>query len=230
MAKQSAKIEAFVEAGQKKVFAGVSDWPGWYGQGKTEAGALEALVDAGPRYERALKTARLGFRAPKVTSALVVVERLKGTSTTDFGAPDVAPAGDGEPVDAAELRRLAAILKASWAAFDEAAEAAEGRALAKGPRGGGRDLEQILEHLVGSDQGYLSALGWKVKLDKGLSPAAALAQTREAVLEGLAAAAKGELSERGPRGGMRWKPRYFVRRSAWHWLDHAGEIEKRLVD
>jgi hypothetical protein len=227
MPKTGKKVQAFLEKGQKKVFAGTAPWPGWYGQGKTEAAALEALVDAGPRYARALTGTQLGFKAPKETGAIVVVERLKGTSTTDFGAPDVAPAGDAEPVDAAALRRLTAILKASWRAFDAAAEAAEGRQLAKGPRGGGRDLGQILEHLVGADQGYLSALGWKLKLERGISPQKALAQTRAAVLEGLAAAAQGEIAERGPRGGLRWKPRYFVRRSAWHWLDHAWEVEKR---
>jgi hypothetical protein len=132
-------------------------------------------------------------------------------------------------VEAREVRRLKAILKACWAAFDAAAEGAEGRELARGPRGGGRDLERIVEHVLGSEQGYLSALGWKVRLEKGISTAAAMAQTREAVLEGLAAAAKGEIAERGPRGGLRWKPRYFVRRSAWHSLDHAWEIEKRLA-
>ena len=41
-------------------------------------------------------------------------------------------------------------------------------------------------------------------------------------------AASGEMPERGPRGGVLWKPRYFVRRAAWHALDHAWEIEDRL--
>jgi hypothetical protein len=230
MAQAVDRLKAFVEVGKKKVFAGALDWPGLYGYAKDEAGALEALVEAGPRFQQALKGARLGFKAPKGAAALKVVERLKGTATTDFGAPDVAPKSDARPVEAAELRRLAAILKASWRAFDAAAEAAAGRELAKGPRGGGRDLERILEHLLGSDQGYLSQLGWKLKLEKGIGQQAARAQTREAVLEGLAAAAKGEIAKRGPRGGLRWNPRYFVRRSAWHWLDHAWEIEKRLVD
>jgi hypothetical protein len=31
----------------------------------------------------------------------------------------------------------------------------------------------------------------------------------------------------GPRGGQRWSPRRFVRRAAWHILDHAWEIEDR---
>jgi hypothetical protein len=34
--------------------------------------------------------------------------------------------------------------------------------------------------------------------------------------------------ERVPRSGKLWTPRYFVRRTAWHALDHAWEIEDRL--
>jgi hypothetical protein len=52
---------------------------------------------------------------------------------------------------------------------------------------------------------------------------------RRIILETLRAAAHGEIAERGPRGGLRWTPRYFVRRAAWHVLDHAWEIEDRLT-
>ena len=41
-------------------------------------------------------------------------------------------------------------------------------------------------------------------------------------------ATQGEIAEYGPRGGKRWSPRYFVRREAWHVLDHIWEIEDRL--
>ena len=33
----------------------------------------------------------------------------------------------------------------------------------------------------------------------------------------------------GPRGGSIWTPRYYVRRSTWHTLDHTWEIEDRIV-
>jgi hypothetical protein len=49
------------------------------------------------------------------------------------------------------------------------------------------------------------------------------------VLEALAAAAHGQLPTRGPRGGVIWAPRYFVRRVAWHVLDHVWEIEDRCI-
>lgn len=42
-------------------------------------------------------------------------------------------------------------------------------------------------------------------------------------------ALRGEIPTKGPRGGTRWTARYFVRRVAWHILDHAWEIEDRLI-
>ncbi len=145
------------------------------------------------------------------------------------GAPGIAPSADKKPVGAAELRRFHAILKACWRAFDAAVEAASGRKLRKGPRGGGRDLEGIIEHVLGSEAGYLGAVGWKVKEDEAKDAASRWAATRRAVLEGLDAAAQGLIPARGPRGGKRWTARYFVRRLAWHVLDHAWEIEDRIL-
>jgi hypothetical protein len=35
--------------------------------------------------------------------------------------------------------------------------------------------------------------------------------------------------ERGPRGGAIWSARNYVRRIAWHVLDHAWEIEDKVI-
>jgi len=48
-----------------------------------------------------------------------------------------------------------------------------------------------------------------------------------AFIEALHAKVRGELPAKGPRGGDRWPARYAIRRSAWHALDHAWEIEDR---
>ena len=84
--------------------------------------------------------------------------------------------------------------------------------------------------MLESDQGYLSKLGWKFKLDEAADFSEELIRSRQAMLEALKAAVDGELPARGPRGGLRWPPRYFVRRVAWHVLDHAWEIEDRVVN
>jgi hypothetical protein len=225
-------IHAYLEIGAKRTFAGALDWPGWCRSGQDEKSALQALVDYGARYARVVstegKTKEFEFRAPADVASLIVMERLKGNATTDFGAPDLAPAGDAKPVNEAELARLQAILKACWRAFDRATRSAEGKELRKGPRGGGRELEGVIRHVLGSDGSYRSSLGGKVAQDEAADLGEELKHTRKAILEALKAAAHGEVAERGPRGGIRWKPRYFVRRVAWHVLDHAWEIEDRI--
>jgi hypothetical protein len=162
-------------------------------------------------------------------SKFTVVERLEGNATTDFGAPGVAPTSDASPLDEVELQRYQALMVACWQAFDAARDAAAGKELRKGPRGGGRELDGVFEHVLGADAGYLSSLGWKVKKGEGEGPDELLLSTRQSILDALAASARGEVPERGPRGGARWTPRYFVRRSAWHVLDHTWEIEERIL-
>ncbi|HYU56835.1 MAG TPA: DinB family protein [Actinomycetota bacterium] len=218
-----------MEIAPKRTFAAALDWPGWCRPGVDSDAALAALFENGPRYGRAVASARLGFRPPRDPSALRVVQRVKGNATTDFGAPGVEARSDRRPLDDAERRRSERLLRACWRALDQAAEGAAGRELRKGPRGGGRSLAGIVRHVVEAEEGYLNALGWKPpKAGRGAF-AERMADVRGAVLEGLAASARGEIAPRGPRGGVRWRPRYFVRRVAWHALDHAWEIEDRMM-
>ena len=225
MPKGPSPLAVSLEIGAKRTFAGAVDWPGWARSGRDEASALEALLAYAPRYARVVGRSRLGFEAPSSASAVRVVERLPGNATTDFGAPDVPASADAEPLDAAAHARLEKILKASWRAFDRAVEAAEGRDLRKGPRGGRRSIEKIVEHVVEAEgAGYLSRIGWKVP--KG-PDGEWIARERATVLEALASVARDGVPP-APRGGTRWAPRYFVRRAAWHVLDHAWEIEDRV--
>jgi hypothetical protein len=223
------KLEVYLEIGKKKTFAGALDWPGWGRSGRDEASALQALFDYGPRYAKILPKS-LKFHRPTDVSEFKVIERLEGNTTTDFGAPDITPSVDTKPVDEAELKRLQTLLKAYWKAFDKAVQAASGKELRKGPRGGGRELEGIIQHVVGAEGGYLSRLAWKFKRGEAEDLKEELTRTRQAVLEGLTAAAHGETPTQGPRGGVIWTPRYFVRRLAWHVLDHLWEIEDRIIE
>jgi hypothetical protein len=47
------------------------------------------------------------------------------------------------------------------------------------------------------------------------------------MLQALSAAAHGEPFAEPRNTKKPWSPRYVVRRSAWHALDHAWEIENR---
>jgi hypothetical protein len=221
-------VDVYLEVGSKKTFAGAVEWAGWCRSGRDEAAALQALLLYAGRYQGVLQGTGLVLAAPADVESLTIVQRLAGNSTTDFGAPAVALPGDAEPLDEAELKKALAILEACWRALDSAAELARGRELRKGPRGGGRELDGILRHVLGGDAGYLTALGWKFKEAAGEDLERELQRTRQAIRQGLTAAVRGELAERGPRGGIRWPARYYVRRAAWHVLDHAWEIEDRL--
>ena len=221
-----ATIPVYLEVGRRRVFASALDWPGWSRSGRDEESAQQALVDAGPRYRRALGLAGKGFAPPGTVSGLRVVERVPWNATTDFGAPGLEAASDDRPLPAAEAERLSTLLRACWAAFDASAEAAVGADLRKGPRGGGRELDAIVEHVLEADLAYLRAVG-------GLAPKgeddvdARMTAMRAAFLHTVALLARGEPAPRTPRSGRLWAPRYTVRRSGWHAIDHAWEIEDR---
>ena len=105
------------------------------------------------------------------------------------------------------------------ATFDAGVEAARGD-VAKASRR--RSRQPVLP--VDAEGSYLRMLGSKVEA----GPKRDLSErTHRAVLGALEATARDGAPPPGPRGGKRWLPRYFVRRVAWHVLDHAWEIEDR---
>lgn len=222
------RIAIYMEVGSRRTFAAALEWPGWARSGPDEATALASLLACAPRYSRAVSVARLGFRAPGREEAFVIQQRLRGDATTDFGAPGAVPSLDEQPLTSEDLKRQLRLLRAARQAFDRAASAARGRALRSGPRGGGRDLARMILHAYESEQAYLSALGWKAA---GLpaDPGAGWPVLQAEVERGLAASVRGEIPAQGPRGGRRWTARTFVRRAAWHLLDHAWELEDRLA-
>ena len=221
-------IKVYLETGKKSTIAGAVDWPGWCRVRMDELSALQSLVDYGPRYAQVLRPAGIEFQAPADRSAFVVTERLVGNATTDFGAPAIMLEADQEAVDPAEYGRMRALLLACWQALDRAAQGAAGKTLRKGPRGGGRDTGQIVEHVLAAEQAYLGRLGWKLKSEGEQNLEDALQNTPQAALSALEASVEGKLPKQGPRGGVIWPARYYVRRAAWHILDHAWEIEDRV--
>jgi hypothetical protein len=217
-------VETYLELGAKRVFAGALDWPGWCRSARHEEDALDALLAYGARYAGVLKGSGVRFTSPAKASTFEVVERLKGDATTDFGAPSIAPTADARSIDRRWLARNEKILRASWEAFDRAAEGVSGP-LEKGPRGGGREVDAIVAHVVGAEASYARMIGAETTDVEDAD--AARADERAIVLEGLERAVIDGIPARGPRGGKRWSAPYFVRRAAWHVLDHAWEIEDR---
>jgi hypothetical protein len=205
----------YLEVGKRRVFASAADWPGWARSGKDENAALEALAAAAPRYAPVPKAARIAF-APG--AGFDVVERLPGDATTDFGAPSAIAKAELKRLTKKQAGRLSALVSASWTVFDRAVEKAPA-SLRKGPRGGGRDREAVVEHVLGAETAYARKLGLRLK-QPAAGDAAAARDHRNAIVAGLRAGTKGVTD-----GG--WPARYAARRIAWHAVDHAWEIEDR---
>lgn len=208
-------IRVLVESTPKKVFVSALDWPGLSRGGKTEAAAVEALLAAVPRY--APVAAAAGCPLDGAVLKIDVAERVDGDASTAFGVPAIVAAADRDPVDAAEAARLAAIVRAAWVELDRIAAGAQ-EELRKGPRGGGRDRDRIVVHVIDAEAAYAAVMGRKHRpVDQ-----AALAAMRADLLDLLRRPSDGS-----PIAGRRWPPRYAARRIAWHVLDHAWEIEDR---
>ena len=205
-------IRVLVETTSKKVFVSALEWPGLSRAAKDEGLAVEAILAAVPRYAAVARRAGIAFDDAVTIQA---VEHAEGNATTAFGAPAIIAEADRRPSDAAEAGRLATLVQAAWAVFDEVAASAP-EALRKGPRGGGRDRTRIVGHVTDAEKAYAAQIG--IKLDKGASRDAIQA----AIIEVLATPSDGT-----PIAGRKWTQRYAARRIAWHVLDHAWEIEDR---
>lgn len=217
-------IDAYLETGSRRTFAVAVEWPGWARGARDEAAAIEALVAYRDRYAAAVGDAGGSLPAVPDVAGVGIVERVGGGSGTDFGVPGNVPQLDREPLSTTELRRQIAIHAACWRAFEAACERAQGAEMAPaGPRGGGRAAAQIERHVAEAEAAYVNSIGLRYRGD--LDDTAAL---RQAFVEALTERNAGRLPETGPRGGRRWPARYAVRRSCWHLLDHAWEIEDRL--
>jgi hypothetical protein len=223
-------LRVYLEITPKKTFAGAVDWPGWERSGKTPDDALAAFRAYRTRYAKAVgRGPAAGVPSPDAVEELDVVERRDGGSGTEFGVPSYGASADEERVAPKELERLQAILEGAWRAFDRAAEAAEGVTLATGPRGGGRDLAKMTAHVLEAEEAYVRELGAAARdLPRGVEGADRMAAVRDVGKRLLGERVGGFEPEPGPRRTRPfWTPRYYVRRSAWHALDHAWEIEDR---
>ena len=214
----SRRLSVYLEHGPKRTFACALEWPGWCRVARGDDEALGLLVDYAPRYAKV--AARAGLELPGVRlDGVDVVEHVQGTMTTDFGAPDVALPSDSRPVSAAEAKRMAALLVAAWEELDAVA-ARSPASLRKGPRGGGRDRDAMVAHVVAAERAYAR------KLDVRMT-AAEWREQGVAELRRRIVAAVSRPSGGGPVVERGWPVRYMVRRTAWHAIDHAWEMEDR---
>ena len=195
--------QVYLERGKSSVFAVSLEWPGWCRRARTDDLAIEALDNYRDRYARVVKGR---FRPGRIE----VIGAVAGNSTTDFGAPDARGPWDQQPITARELSRQIGILQDCWDYFDAVAGAAP-TSLRRGPRGGGRDRDQVVNHVREAERAYCSAVGHRV------APRTPWDEQRDIVITTLKA--------RLPVA--KWPTAYAIRRCAWHIVDHAWEIEDK---
>ena len=177
---------------------------------------MKALIDYEDRYKLIAQRAGLDF-AP---GNLVIVEHLEGNSNTAWGVPSVMAPAESRPIDAATAQCYVAILRASWDMLDEVV-AASPQELRKGPRGGGRDRDEVRNHVIEAERVYARKIGVRHKPFK-IDDKDALNAMRDEIADVLSKPSSGE-----PLVDGGWNASYAVRRIAWHVVDHIWEIEDR---
>ncbi|GIF96487.1 hypothetical protein [Catellatospora citrea] len=208
----------YLELGSKRIFACALEWPGWCRSGRDAERALAALTSYAERYAVVAQQAKIPFEPGDVR----VVERVRGGTTTDFGAPEQPASADFGPRDQETAQRQAALVRASWDVFADVVAVTPAE-LRKGPRGGGRDRDKMVDHVIAAEASYARRIGVKHPAPAA-GDTAALAALRADILDVLASPSDGTPP---PRGG--WPPAYTARRIAWHVLDHAWEMQDRAT-
>ncbi len=220
---RAMSVRTVLERGPKgkKAVAYAVDWPGWSRGAKTPERALEVLDSYRPRYRPVPVGAGLGGEFDAAGPLEVVEDRI-GTSSTDFWGISFSPAGlELDPVNGAELDRKIRLLQACWEFFDEVSVRVSVE-MRKGPRGGGRDRDQIIRHTIRTEsEEFAKRLGLRIPEEGALSPDS-LREFRETYVAAMRAYNAGV----GKR--MRsWNLPFLIRHSAFHVLDHAWEMEDK---
>ena len=217
-------VRTVIERGPKgkRSVAFALDWPGWSRGAKSAELALETLESYRERYR---PVAGLAGMAGEFDAAgpLEIVEDRVGTGSTDFWGISFSPSATEQgPMGEAEFERGITLLRACWAFFDGVA-ARVSPEMRKGPRGGGRDRDQIIRHTIRTEsEDFAKQVGLRIPEGAALTPDG-LRQHREAYVAAMRAYNAGEVKRR-----MRsWTLPFLIRHSAYHTLDHAWEMEDK---
>ena len=203
----------------KKQVAVAPDWPGLSRGGKTEEAAIETLLAYLPRYAPIAEAAGFGDTFGQITDVGEIV-RYPGVGSTDFwGISFAFSEFDHSPMSDADLERNLTILQSCWAWFDAVGERVSPD-LRLGPRGGGRNREQVIRHTLFAEQEMRRKIGFP-KPERTLAEPA----ERDAGRAEYLAAIRTYHAE--GRMAKNWPLRYLIRHTAFHSLDHGWEMEDR---
>ena len=217
-------VRTVIERGPKgkKSAAFSLDWPGWERGAKSPDLALEMLESYRDRYRSVASLAGMAHDFD-AAGPLEIVEDRVGPGSTDFWGISFAPSStEHGPMTDAELDRTITLLRACWTFFDGVA-ARVSPELRKGPRGGGRDRDRIIRHVIRNEsEDFAKKVGLRIPEEGALTPDA-LRQYREDYVAAMRAYNAGEVEPQ-----MRsWTLPFLIRHSAYHTLDHAWEMEDK---
>lgn len=203
----------------KKVVAVAPDWPGLSRGAATGEAAVERLRSYIPRYVPVAKLAGLASEFAD-NPTLDVVERYPGTGSTDFWGISFAFSSiDHQAISGKELERELSLMQACWAFFDDVRSRVSVE-LQKGPRGGGRDRDRIVRHILANEQDWAKGIG-VVSTDDAIFTEAGLTAHRDAYCDAIR-----EFHAQN-KMAKKWPLRYMIRHTAFHTLDHTWEMEDK---
>jgi len=205
----------------KRAVAFSLDWPGWSRGAKTAELAVETLASYRDRYAPIPALAGME-REFEAAGPVEIVEDKVGTGSTDFWGISFSPSAEEHgPMSDAELERKITLLRACWAFFDDVA-ARVSADMRKGVRGGGRDRDQIIRHVLRVEsEDFAKQVG--LRISEGAVTPDGLSEYREAYVAAMRAYNAGEV----PRRMRSWTLPFLIRHSAFHTLDHAWEMEDK---
>lgn len=221
-------IRVALEIGPKgrKAAAVAPDWPGLERGGKTGEAAIQRLLAYVPRYATVAKLAGMqdAFASANATiTGADVVERYPGTGSTDFWGISFAFSSiDQQAMSREELERELALMRACWTFFDGVRWRVSAE-MQRGPRGGGRDRDRIVRHVISTELDWARMLSLP-PLEDALLTGEALNGHRHAYCDAIRDYhSQGKLASKMAK----WPLRYLIRHTAYHTLDHAWEMEDK---
>jgi len=216
------ELRVMLEVGpkDKKVVAVAPDWPGLERGAKTGEAAIDKLESYLPRYAKVAKLARMNAEFSAITD-VDVVEEYQGIGSTDFWGISFAFSSiDGRKMSSEELERQLNLMQACWRFFDEV----RGRVSAdmqKGPRGGGRDRDLIVNHTIANEQDWAKKVGVRTPEDALVIGGEALKAYRDDYCTAIRT-----FNAEGKKART-WPLRFLIRHTAYHTMDHAWEMEDK---
>ena len=218
----SAPSSIAARRGRSSVAFGL-DWPGWSRGAKTAEVALETLESYRERYRPIAALAGMA-REFDAAGPLEIVEDKVGTPSTDFWAISFAPSLDGAGSDGRRTNWSAGSRCCVPAGRSSTAWPRASRPrCSKGPRGGGRERDEIIRHVFRvesldfAEAGRSGVAGWPDPRGEELH------RYREDYVAGMRAYNAGQFERRM----RKWTLPFLIRHSAFHTLDHAWEMEDK---